>query len=642
MEPRPPDGDRPVTESPTPFRTSRHAWLAVLVALPIVAAHLWLVTRGTGSFVGRETWGTAFDSLGRSLLSGRADVEPGTISWEGFEEAGKVYLSFGPFPALLRIPANAVLPSMAGQWSRASCLTGTLLALLAASLTFASCLRLPGELPGRTARVYLSAGIVGFGLGSPLVYLVSCSRIYHEAVIWGLCGSLWAVYFVVRILTGSIAPRRGFLGLSVAFGVAVLGRVTFGVPIALIIAVLLLREVLAPARAGQPAVRKLAGVFGLLLALSPALVAGLAVLWYNHARFGSIWKSIDFSATYVHPETIGGVVNLARIPSALWTYLGITASSFWSQPPFLQFAPVHHLDDSIFFEWKEHALSLSLGSPWLVLGAVLGLVALVRRWRSWQTLVALAFLPEVALIVTFYFVTQRYVADFLPLLVFLFSIFLLETGRRGRPAAWFAWVLLGLAVFSAVVTIGATLQWNMSDNGDTSDEYKTRLAHLLGRVGRAPGCDGPRQPLTASEPIAQSFSFAPARFGRTWDDNLIGLDHRLYTNGIGMHAEGRIACRVPEGAVALCAVVGLPDSSASCRIGSVVFEVRDEAGRALASTGVVRSGDPAVPLEVDVRGAREISLVVRDGGDGIDCDHGTWGDPVFLLAAGTSPSPAVP
>jgi hypothetical protein len=21
-----------------------------------------------------------------------------------------------------------------------------------------------------------------------------------------------------------------------------------------------------------------------------------------------------------------------------------------------------------------------------------------------------------------------------------------------------------------------------------------------------------------------------------------------------------------------------------------------------------------------------------DGGDGIDCDHGTWGDPVFLLA----------
>jgi len=189
-----------------------------------------------------------------------------------------------------------------------------------------------------------------------------------------------------------------------------------------------------------------------------------------------------------------------------------------------------------------------------------------------------------------------------------------------------------LAGFSAAVTVTSTLEWNLADNGDVPVEYKARLARVLNRTGQAPGCNGSRQPVTDYTPLGQSFSYAAARFNRTWDDKPIGLGHFYYSRGIGMHANSRISYRVPEGACALCAVVGLPDSSSSCRIGSVIFEVRDETDRLLASTGVVRSGDPAVPIQADVRGAKEISLVVLDAGDGIDCDHGTWGDPVFLLA----------
>jgi hypothetical protein len=362
-------------------------------------------------------------------------------------------------------------------------------------------------------------------------------------------------------------------------------------------------------------------------------VAGLFQLWYNYTRFGSIWESLDFKATYVNPEEIGGVVNLARVPSTLLNYFGLTSASFYPIPLFFQLAPVRYLDDSIFFGWKEQTLSLTLGSSWLVIGAVLGVVALVRRSRPWETLIALAFVPEVALIATFYFVTQRYAAEFLPLLVFLFSVFLIETGRRGRPASRFGWFLLVLAVFSSVVTLASTLEWNLWDNGDAPIEYKVRLAHLLALEGRAPGCPGPCQSLTDLAPLGQSSSYAPARFNRTFDDKPIGLEHRLYAKGIGMHANSRITYRVPEGAVALCAIVGLPDSSSSCRSGSVVFEVRDETDRLLANTRVIRTFDPAVPMRVDLRGAKEISLVIEDGGDGIDCDHGTWGDPVFLLAA---------
>jgi hypothetical protein len=614
-------------------------WIAVAFAIAILAIYAWLVTYGTGGFAGEETWGSAFDSLAKSLVAGRANVEPNTIDWEGFEEHGKVFISFGPLPALLRVVPNAVFPSMYGRWSRTSCFTGAVLALLAASLTFGACLRLPGKLPRAAARVYLAAGVLGFGLGSPLVYLVSCSRIYHEAIVWGLCGSLWAIHFILRILSGSIGRWKGFLGLSASFGVAVLARVTFGVPIALAMAVLLLRDLVATARAEPSGKHRLAGIVGLLAASSPALASGLALFWYNHMRFGSIWKSFDFKATYVHPEEIGGVLNLARVPSTLLNYFGLTTGSLFPIPPYFQLAPVRYLDDSIFFGWKEQTLSLTLGSSWLVLGALLGVVTLVRRWRPWETLVALAFVPEVAVIATFYFVTQRYAADLLPVLVFLFSLFLIEVGRRGRPGTRFALVLLGLAAVSGVVTLASTLEWNLSDNGDAPVEYKTRLGRMLALEGHAPGCPGPCRSLTESAPLAQSFSFAPARFNRTWDDKPIAFGHLLYARGIGMHANSRISYRVPDGAVALCAVVGLPDSSGSCRIGSVVFEVRDEADRPVVTTRVIRSGDPAVPLRADLRGAREVSLVVLDGGDGIDCDHGTWGDPVFLLAPDPTATP---
>jgi hypothetical protein len=624
--------DRPGGNPALISLSRRGLWVGATLAIVLLGVYVWLVTYGTGTFAGEETWGSAFDSLAKSMVVGKADVEPDTIDWEGFQERGKIFISFGPLPALLRILPNAVLPSMHGKWSRLSCLAGSVLSLLAATLAFGTSLRRPSGGPNPAARVYLAAGVLGFGLGSPLVYLVSCSRIYHEAIIWGLCGSLWSIYFMLRILSGSISRRRGFLGMSVSFGVALLARVTFGVPLALAIGVLVVRDLLSTAREKPSGGKKITKAVELLVTLSPALVAGFFLFWYNHARFGSIWKSFDFAATYVHPEEIGGVVNLARVPSTLLNYFGLTTASVFSVPPYFQLAPVRYLDDSIFFGWKEQTLSLTLGSCWLLLGAALGLVALVRRRRVWETLIALAFLPEIAVIFTFYFVTQRYEADLLPLLVFLFSIFLTETGRRGRSAAWFAWVLVVLAGFSAVVSVASTLEWNLADNGDAPGEYKTRLARLLALEGHTPGCPGLRYALTDYAPLGQTFSYAAARLNRTWDDNPISFGHRLFARGIGMHANSRISYRVPDGAVALCAVVGVPDSSSSCRSGSVVFEVRDEADRLLASTAVVRSNDPAVPLRADLRGAKEVSLVVLDGGDGIDCDHGTWGDPVFLLA----------
>jgi hypothetical protein len=80
--------------APGASRTSGRGHLvAAVCAIAILATYAWLATYGTGNFLGEETWGSAFDSLAKSLVEGRADVEPDTIDWEGFQEHGKIFIS---------------------------------------------------------------------------------------------------------------------------------------------------------------------------------------------------------------------------------------------------------------------------------------------------------------------------------------------------------------------------------------------------------------------------------------------------------------------------------------------------------------------------------------------------------------------
>ena len=60
-------------------------------------------------------------------------------------------------------------------------------------------------------------------------------------------------------------------------------------------------------------------------------------------------------------------------------------------------------------------------------------------------------------------------------------------------------------------------------------------------------------------------------------------------------------------------------------VGSVTFEVYVD-GEKKFDSGLMTSRDAMKYLEVDIDGAKELKLVVTDGGNGIGSDHGTWGD----------------
>lgn len=606
--------------------------------LAIAAVYFWLVTYGTWSLVGSEARGEAFDSLAKHLLSLDAGVDEQTIDWEGLTTGSRTVMYFGPFPALLRIVPNLIFPNMYGLWSRPSCLLAALLSLAAAvAITFAA-LTAGGRSLNRRSFLYILVVTLGFGLGTPLVYLVSCGRIYHESILWGLCGSLWSVYFIVRLLNGQTPVRRGLLGLAVSFAVTLLSRVTFAIPTALALAVLTLRAIAGELKAPKPRASRVRAAWLLALAVSPAALGGAFQLWYDYDRYGSVWGTMRIN-TYVHPEEIGGVFNLRRLPSALRSYFGLSASSFSARPPFFRFARVRYANDALFFDWKEETLSLSLGSSWLILGAALGALALVRRPRSTLTvLITLLFAVQALLISSFDFVTERFTAEYMPLLTFLFAVYLGAPVEKRLPKRGVLVPLVVLALLSAVVTVGSTLQWNQAVNAEAPGEYRVRLAQLLYREGTAPYDHATVVQLADLEPLAQQGSLAPMRKNATWDELPIVFKGTHYLSGLGMHATGRATFAVPSRATAFWALVGLPDTTIRCPNGSVVFELRDQDSRVLYRSGTIRTGSDPEQIRVSLRGVERLTLVVDDAGDGTDCDDAAWGMPSFILGAADSGS----
>lgn len=111
--------------------------------------------------------------------------------------------------------------------------------------------------------------------------------------------------------------------------------------------------------------------------------------------------------------------------------------------------------------------------------------------------------------------------------------------------------------------------------------------------------------------------------GRSIDGNPLTLAGKVYENGVGTHAISQMRIQLDRHAVNFTATVGVDDEKKG--LGSVVFEVRKD-GKVASRTRTMRGGDAPQVLDVDLRGAKTLDLIVSDGGDGIDSDHADWAD----------------
>ncbi|MBN1341295.1 MAG: NPCBM/NEW2 domain-containing protein [Phycisphaerae bacterium] len=103
-----------------------------------------------------------------------------------------------------------------------------------------------------------------------------------------------------------------------------------------------------------------------------------------------------------------------------------------------------------------------------------------------------------------------------------------------------------------------------------------------------------------------------------------------YKRGLYCHAPSNVVVRLPGPGKTFTSVVGIDARAGG---GSIVFSV-GVGGKEAFRTGVMHVNDAGVPVEVDLKGATEFSLLVGDSGDGIGCDQADWAEAKVVLVDG--------
>ncbi|MFL6140546.1 MAG: NPCBM/NEW2 domain-containing protein [Labedaea sp.] len=105
------------------------------------------------------------------------------------------------------------------------------------------------------------------------------------------------------------------------------------------------------------------------------------------------------------------------------------------------------------------------------------------------------------------------------------------------------------------------------------------------------------------------------------DGRALQIGSTTYTKGIGAHAAGTIDVSLGGRCSTFTADVGV-DAEVGTN-GSVTFSVLGD-GTTLTTTAVLRGGQAAQHLSVNVTGRNVLRLQVGNGGDNIDFDHADW------------------
>jgi hypothetical protein len=463
-------------ENPTDPAPGPRSLPDAIVVACVTVAYLVLGTYGTLDVLGEERLSRAYDYLGESFLRLEATVPTNA---ESLRVDGRDYVYFGPLPALARILPNAIWPDAFGLWGRLSTILGGLAALLAWQRIVRT------TAPALGARLRFALGL-GFGLGTPLAFLVSAPYIWHESMVIALAGSLWGIALLLDARIGRRLGRGTWLGLGCAIATAYLTRMTFSVPLLAIVVGLFALALGArrwfPAFDDPELTRALAERRNSICLLTPLAVALAFQGWYNIERFGSPFTYTSHASLLsyaldpelaAHHDAIG-TFNPRRVMINGRHYLG-GHGRFDRRPPFVHLAESAGMSEDLYLPgYREWNISLWWVSGWLLLGATLGAVALVRR-RQWPELaMVLPFSAQLGVVLSYYWVSHRFSAELIPGLCLLFALWL-RSLTTPTVARWAGAAAGGLIAVSIACTLASALSWHAESNWGAPDDYRATL-----------------------------------------------------------------------------------------------------------------------------------------------------------------------
>ena len=122
----------------------------------------------------------------------------------------------------------------------------------------------------------------------------------------------------------------------------------------------------------------------------------------------------------------------------------------------------------------------------------------------------------------------------------------------------------------------------------------------------------------------------------TGDGTTLTLNGQTFAKGLGGHANSDVRYAVGSCAT-FTAQVGVDDEVGAN--GSVVFQVYADAAKVFDS-GVMTGATATKSVSVDLTGKTSLGLVITNGGDNVDYDHGDWAD-AKVTCGNTPPVPTI-
>jgi alpha-galactosidase len=109
----------------------------------------------------------------------------------------------------------------------------------------------------------------------------------------------------------------------------------------------------------------------------------------------------------------------------------------------------------------------------------------------------------------------------------------------------------------------------------------------------------------------------------------LSIAGKTFEHGVGTHANSVLWVNLAGGAERFQAAVGVDDAAGNGQA-SVAFKVMAD-GKTLWQSGVMKLGQAAQVVDVDLRGVKTLVLVVDDARDGVSYDHADWAEARFQI-----------
>ena len=485
-----------VTEQTAPSRrvsaglTEVRRFQAVCIAAAALAAipYLWVLwDMWSGRLNPLRLHGSddnpIYDVQARALMHGHLSIPNGSISAEAFVSHGHQYTYFGIFPSLLRIPIFAFTNSFDGRLTAPSILASWITTALFCSLLLwrLRILLRGGAALGWTEAVSYGVLLAAILVGSTLVFLAASDDVYAEDLAWSValaCATFFAILGVVE--------RPSWWRLAVC-GIFVLltnlNRSTTGY--AAIFAMLSLSIWFATGRAGS---ERRPWALPMALAGLVPMAVGCALDWAKFdLLFGAPLTDQILYKQFRLGQNGGQYFSLRNVPATLYAYLDPLNFTVRSTYPYVVLSDPPNAAKLVETGSTSNAL---LSMPLLCALSVVGAVVPFRRGQE-RSVRALRFLLVAAalsagVIMVFGWITERFVADFLPFLILSSMIGMIGVWRwmQDRSKKVRAGVVLG-TVLLALVGLLANLGYSVPpDNSWTQTQFTNylRVQHDLSDV----------------------------------------------------------------------------------------------------------------------------------------------------------------